>query len=71
MRSTLTDRDAFDRCAAVFTRFSFAVVHPKIVLEFSATVDPVDGRAVAADAFLQYVADRVMQTFSLFRRDRA
>ena len=71
MCSALTNCDAYDFYAAVFTGLAFAVVGSKMVLEFSAAIDPVDGRAVAADAFAQHLADRIAQTFSLFRRDRA
>ena len=69
MRASLTDENAFDFRAAMFAGFAFAVVHAKIILEFSAAIDPVYGCAVTADAFVQHLADRVMQTFSLFRRD--
>ena len=60
MCAALTDCDARNLCAAVLARFSFTVVHPKIVLEFSAAIDTVDGCAVAADAFVQHLAYRFM-----------
>ena len=65
MCSALTNCDAYDFYAAVFTGLAFAVVGSKMVLEFSAAIDPVDGRAVAADALGQHHADRFMQTGGL------
>ena len=70
MRAALTDRDAANFRAALLAGFAFAVVHPKIILEFATAIDPVYGCAVTADAFFQHSADRVVQRFSLFRRDR-
>lgn len=70
MRTALTNSDSFDLRAAIQTRLSFAVVGSKIILELSAAIYPIYGCAVAADALFQHSADRVMQRFSLFRRDR-
>ena len=70
MRTALTDRDAANFRAAVLAGFACAVIGTKIILEFAAAIDPVDGCAVAADALFQHGADRVVQRFSLFCRDR-
>lgn len=70
MRASLGDDHALNYSAAVLTWVSFAVVYSKIILKFSAAIDPINGRAVATDAFLQDVLDRVAQRFRLFYRDR-
>jgi hypothetical protein len=68
--AALSNRNAFDLRAADGAWFSFPVIDSKMVLEFTAAIDPIDGRSIAADAFAQDLADRIMQSLSLFRRYR-
>ena len=68
MCSALPNHQLLDRCATDETWFSIAIIHPKIILELAATIRPVNGRAVAFDAFLQDLADRFMQRLGLFQR---
>lgn len=70
MGAPLTDDEPDDLCATGGAGFSCAVIHPKMVLEFTAAIDPINGSAVATDTFPQYFADRFMQRLSLFRRYR-
>jgi len=70
MCAALTDNKPYDFCVAYRARFSCAIIHAEMILEFAAAIDPVNGCAVAADAFLQYGTDRFMQRLSLFRRYR-
>jgi len=68
MCAALTDSHALNFCAACRAGFSFTIIHAKMILEFTAAIDPIDGGAIAANAFLQHLADRVPQRLSLFRR---
>ena len=52
MCAALTDKNSFDLCATYRAFLTFAIVHSKIILEFAASVDPVEGGAVAADALI-------------------
>ena len=70
MRPALAYDQPLDLRAANRAGLSLAVVHPEIILEFAAAIDPVNGRAVAADAFLQNLTDRFMQRLSLLLRHR-
>ena len=69
MCAALTDNDTLDLCATDGTGFSFTIIHPKMILIFTAAIDPIYGCAVSADAFLQNFADRFMQRSGLFHRD--
>ena len=68
MCAALTNDDSLNLRAADGAGFALTVVHPKIILILTAAIDPVDGGAVAADAFLQHLADRFAQRLSLLRR---
>ena len=70
MCTALTDDDPFDLCAAVGTGFAFTIIHPKVILEFSAAIDPVNGCAVSPDAFPEDFADRFAQRLGLTLRHR-
>ena len=70
MSAALTNDDPFDTCAADRAGFSCTVIHSKMILILTAAIDPIEGCAVAADAFLQDFADRFMQCLRLFHRDR-
>jgi len=70
MCAALTNDNAFDACSADRTWFSGAVIHSKVILILTAAIDPVEGRSVAANAFLQDFADRLMQYLRLLQRDR-
>src|SRR5215208_3114053 len=69
MSAALTNENAFDIGSTSRTGFSGAVIHSKVILEFTATIDPVKGRTVAPNAFLQDVANRIVQCFRLFEGD--
>ena len=66
MRAALPNDKFLNLRAAHETRFSFTIIHPKIILEFSAAIRPVYGCAITADAFPQNLLDRFMQRSSLF-----
>ena len=70
MGASLTYKNSYDLCAAGRTFLILTVIYSKVVLKFTAAVDPVEGRSVAAYAFIQYGVDRLMQCLSLLRRDR-
>ena len=49
---TLADKDPLDFCPANRTGLPCAVVHLEVILKFTASIDPVKGGSVAANAFL-------------------
>src|SRR5262245_45793920 len=68
--AALTNDHSLNRRAADGAGLALTVVHPKIILILTAAIDPINGCAVAADAFLQDLADRFVQRLSLSRRHR-
>jgi hypothetical protein len=70
MCAALTNDDPFDVCSTDRAGFSSPIVNSKMILIFSAAIDPIKGGAVAANAFLQDAADRSMQPLGLAHRDR-
>jgi len=66
MCAALTDRDALDLCATDRTGFSFTIIYPKMILIFTAAIDPIYGCAASTDAFLQNFTDRLTQCPGLF-----
>src|SRR5215207_2192343 len=69
MSTALANEDSDDVCPADRTGFPCPVIYPEIVLKLTAAVDPIDRRAIAANALLQNPADRFVQRLSLFYRD--
>ena len=69
MCAALPYNQPLDFRPAYGTGLIFPIIHPKIILEFAAAIDPINGRAVAADAFGQHRADRIMQTGGLLPSD--
>ena len=69
MCSTLTDCELLNCGSADRAGFALAVVDAKIILIFTAAIDPVYTGAVAADAFAQHGADRFVQILRLFLCD--
>jgi hypothetical protein len=67
MCTALAHKDTFDACPADGTWFSGAVIDSKMI--FTATVDPIEGGAIPANAFLQDLANRSMQRLRLFLCD--
>ena len=67
MRSALANDDALDCGTANRAGFALAAINPEMVLEISATIDPVYAGAVAADAFLQYLPDCHPQDLGFFQ----
>lgn len=65
MGAALTYDDALNFGSADRTRFSCPVIHTKVILEFTAAIDPVDGCAVAADALTEDTADCFVQCVCL------
>ena len=70
MSTALAHNDPLDACPTDGAGFSGAVIHSKMILILTAAIDPIEGRAVATDAFLQDFTDRFMQRLRLFHRDR-
>src|SRR5512139_963633 len=70
MCAALTDKDTFDLCAADGTLLVCASIDSKVVLEFTATINPIKGCSVTADSLIQHIVDRFMQRLGLFRRYR-
>lgn len=70
MCPALTDDHFLDLRTANRTSRAFPIIHPKIILELTAAICPINGCAVATDAGLQHLADRLMQRLSLLRGDR-
>ena len=68
MRAALTYRQFYDLGSTHKTGRAFAVVHAKIILIFTAAINPVNAGAVAANAFLQHGLDRFAQRRGLFQR---
>ena len=66
MRTALTDDKFLDDRATNRTKFSFPIIHAKMILELAAAINPVKARTVAADSLLQCGADSCVQVFSLF-----
>jgi hypothetical protein len=52
MSAALTNNHTFDVCATHRTGFAYPVIDPEMVLILAAAIDPIKGRAVAANAFL-------------------
>ena len=60
MCAALTNDDPFDARPADRTGLSGAVIHSKVILIFTAAIDPVEGGAVPAYAFFQDATDRLV-----------
>ena len=69
MCTALTNDNPFDVCPTGGTGLSGAIINTEIILEFTATIDPVNGCAIAANTFLQDCTDRFTQSLSLFDRN--
>src|SRR5215211_490150 len=63
MRAALPNKYTFNFCAADRTFLVGAPIDSKI--EFATAIDPIEGSAIATDAFIQYVMDRFMQGLCL------
>ena len=57
MRAPLTYHNALDIGSASRTGFSFPTVNSEVILIISATVHPIEARAVAVDGLLERVLD--------------
>jgi len=70
MGAALTDNDALDFRPADRAGLALTAIHPEMVLEITAAVDPVNTRAVPADPFLQHFPNGHPQDLGFFQRDR-
>lgn len=68
MCASLPNCEFLDLCAADRAWFAFLIIHPKIILELTAAIGPINGCAVTLDACLQHGADRLMQRPRLLQR---
>ncbi len=57
MGAALADNDALDLGPADGAGLAGPPIHPEMILELSTAVDPIDARAIVADAFLQHFPD--------------
>ena len=69
MCAALADKDTFDFGPTDRTGFSCAVIHLEVILKLTASIHPVKGRSVAANAFLEDPMDRLVQRLCLRNRD--
>jgi hypothetical protein len=60
MGTALSNDNSLNFCSAHRARFSFPIIHSKIILEFAAAINPIDGGPFAANSFFQNPADRSM-----------
>ncbi len=65
MGAALPDYDAHDLGTANRAGFTSASINAEMVLEISASVNPVDAGSVAGDAMLEHLADTLQQAPSL------
>lgn len=60
VRAALADDQSLDDRPAHGAGFSLAAIDAEVILEFATAIDPVNARAVAADALLQDGLDCVV-----------
>ncbi len=70
MGAALADDEAPDGCPTDRARLSLPIIHPEIILEISAAIDPIKAGPVAEDAFLQGGLDGGMELLGLPGTDR-
>ena len=68
MSATLAYNDTLNFRPANGAVFALPSIHPEMVLEVAAAVDPIDTGAVPADAFLEHMADSHAKAPSFFNR---
>lgn len=59
MSAALPNKNTLDRCAATRTGFVGASIHPEVVLEIPAAINPVDACAIVLDPGRQDGSNRI------------
>ena len=71
MGAALTDQDPIDLFSAGKTGFTFASVNLKMILKFSAAINPIDAGSIAKYTFFQYIPDGLPEAGNLLLGQRA